>query len=155
MQAECVVPECVLCATPAGLPPSGKTRWQEAMDDAVADVVEVHTRMHSGETFADFVGRVGRAAIAVYRELMEPPTAETVRLLLGLVASVEIPPADVVAAWSEDTRGEVARWAGLVHLSASDHDDIEVPPMPAVLDPYRRRPGAPGGTAAGGGEVPA
>lgn len=40
---------------------------------------------------------------------------------------------DQAREWTEEQRQQAARWAGAVHLSASDNDDVEVPPRPAFL----------------------
>lgn len=36
-----------------------------------------------------------------------------------------------VIGWTPEQREEAERWAGAVHLAASDNDDVEVPPRPA------------------------
>jgi hypothetical protein len=52
--------------------------------------------------------------------------------LLTLVLD-EPPSVEVIEGWDEATRDAVVAWASASHLNASDHDDIEVPPMPSVL----------------------
>lgn len=62
----------------------------------------------------------------------EPPGAAVVVDLLSLVGvTVSEQQAE---GWTDDQRQLAARWAWDVHLSASDNDDVEVPPRPAFLD---------------------
>jgi len=66
------------------------------------------------------------------------PEIDITRLctLLSLVRD-SYPGADVLPdearRWTPAERVEVARWAGAVHLSASDNDDVKIPGLPAVL----------------------
>jgi hypothetical protein len=56
------------------------------------------------------------------------------RDILELVCT-EVPLA-VVKAWTWDQRAEAERWAGLLHLKASDNP-VRVPPVPAHVEQYR------------------
>jgi hypothetical protein len=38
-----------------------------------------------------------------------------------------------VEAWTPAERHEVEQWAAAIHVAASDNDDVEIPPTPAVL----------------------
>lgn len=40
---------------------------------------------------------------------------------------------DVVKGWTPEQRYQAEEWAGAVHMSASDNDDIEVPPRPEFV----------------------
>jgi hypothetical protein len=56
-------------------------------------------------------------------------------LVVDLLALVCVSvPQEQVEGWTEEQRQQAARWAVAVHLSASDNDDVEVPPRPAFLD---------------------
>lgn len=58
----------------------------------------------------------------------------TDQLLTDLLLRVCEPvPVERMRKWSQKDREEVARWAGLVHLQASDND-VDVPERPAFLD---------------------
>lgn len=70
-----------------------------------------------------------------------------VRDLLLLVAEEfpreDFPTDDEIRGWSADVLMEVGAWAGAVHLSASDHEDVTVPAVPEVLrDDASRAQGA-------------
>lgn len=39
----------------------------------------------------------------------------------------------IASQWSQETRRQVQDWAAAMHLSASDNDDVVIPPMPEVL----------------------
>jgi hypothetical protein len=45
-------------------------------------------------------------------------------------------PLDVIKGWTWDQRAEAERWAGLLHLKASDNP-VRVPPVPEHVKPYR------------------
>jgi energy-coupling factor transporter ATP-binding protein EcfA2 len=61
-------------------------------------------------------------------------TVEQVETMLTLVLPEDKrPSAAAIAGWDQATRDEVAEWASAVHLRASDHDDVVVPPEPAVI----------------------
>jgi hypothetical protein len=44
---------------------------------------------------------------------------------------------NVVKSWTPEQRRAVEDYCGAVHLRASDNDDVEVPPRPAILDSLR------------------
>lgn len=44
----------------------------------------------------------------------------------------------LVESWDAETRTAVVRWASAVHLVASDHDDVEIPPEPLVITEMTR-----------------
>ena len=50
--------------------------------------------------------------------------------LLSLVMCGPGPTVEAVRAWTPEQVSEAEAWAGACHLSASDHDDIEVPLRP-------------------------
>jgi hypothetical protein len=64
-----------------------------------------------------------------------PPPAVVHDLLLLIKDALPgtMPSLAAIEAWDDDTRAEVVRWAGAIHLHASDHDDVEIPPTPGVL----------------------
>lgn len=94
------------------------------------------------------VAAILRAAAAELEEIAEPTddgfvldedprlTVQAIVDLLSLV-DAEIPggpvTADEVEQWQEADAVAVIEWAGAVHLSASDNDDVEIPDMPEVL----------------------
>jgi len=53
---------------------------------------------------------------------------------LLLLVDVEVELAEVQK-WTLFQREQAAKWAGAVHLSASDNDDVEVPPCPSWVPP--------------------
>lgn len=62
----------------------------------------------------------------------DDPTGEDTRMILSL--ALQTPPAlEVVRGWTPQQREEAERWAGAVHLAASDNDDVTVPPRPSFL----------------------
>lgn len=66
---------------------------------------------------------------------LELVPARIVADLLSLVAADLPGPVDLadVEAWAPADRAAAAEWAARAHLSASDHDDVEVGPLPQVL----------------------
>jgi hypothetical protein len=60
-----------------------------------------------------------------------PATDDQLRDLLLLVDRDV--PIDAIRQWTSSERAAAERWAGAAHLSASDHDDINVPPEPACV----------------------
>lgn len=103
--------------------------------DSVANMVET-----IGQLDADLdAGRLLPLAVA---EIAEPtPSAQVVHDLLSLVSEefpVPMPTVDQVEAWTDEERRDVAAWAGAVHLSASDNDDVEIPRRPEILSSPRR-----------------
>ncbi len=44
-----------------------------------------------------------------------------------------MPGIGTIQAWDQSTRGATAAWARAVHLSASDNDDVIIPPVPRWL----------------------
>lgn len=54
---------------------------------------------------------------------------------------------EAIASWDDSDAYLAEKWAGAVHLRASDNDDVDVPATPAVivaLDPSLERPAMPG-----------
>lgn len=84
---------------------------------------QVSAELGNGQTeafdMADLVDEEGVVQAEVLRDLLE---------LVGETVSLE-----TVEGWTEPQREEVRAWAAAVHLNASDHDDIEVPPRPKPL----------------------
>lgn len=56
---------------------------------------------------------------------------------LGVTDGVQAGRTRWIGAWTLLERGQAAWWAACVHLSASDHDDVVIPPRPACLDSAR------------------
>lgn len=67
------------------------------------------------------------------------PDEQTLEGLLSLVSDMvpdmvpDLRNQYVDFSWDPTDRVEVANWAASHHLRASDHDDVEIPPMPAVF----------------------
>lgn len=76
------------------------------------------------------------------REL-ESIAPDVLRDLLSLVLEVADMDAllGIVERWSPEERAEAERWAGASHIRASDHDDVEVPPVPACVAALQRGAG--------------
>lgn len=74
--------------------------------------------------------RPGGLIFAAERE--EEPIAPAVLGDLLLLVDVGPPLADIEA-WTDEQRDQAMRWASATHLSASDNDDVEVPPRPEFL----------------------
>lgn len=53
--------------------------------------------------------------------------------LLSLVMNGKQPDLEVVFEWTDEQREQAEIWAGSVHLSASDNEDIVVPEKPDFL----------------------
>lgn len=60
---------------------------------------------------------------------------QSVWLALHLVGGNNVP-LSAVQSWTDDECHQATAWAHLMHLHASDHDDIAVPPMPACVQTY-------------------
>lgn len=56
-------------------------------------------------------------------------------LSLLLLAGEDPPALEVIEGWTPEQLAEVSRYAAAVHVKASDNDDVEIPPRPAVLSP--------------------
>jgi hypothetical protein len=70
--------------------------------------------------------------------LVEPPTdAQVVSNLLSMVG-VTVTADHIHDNWTLEQREQAADWAGSVHLSASDNDEVVVPERPAFLDSQER-----------------
>lgn len=66
--------------------------------------------------------------------ITEPPPAETVLDILGLVLEEkELPSLETIQSWTQAQKDEAVGWAGAVHLNASDNWDVIVPPKPEFL----------------------
>ena len=72
-----------------------------------------------------------QTAVALAEVGVDYPVDQVLSDLLLLVG--ETVPVERMRKWSQKDREEVARWAGLVHLQASDND-VDVPERPAFLD---------------------
>jgi hypothetical protein len=85
-----------------------------------------------------------RAATDLVKHKHDVPraTPDVVRDLL-LIAGDHDVPLDVISGWTQVERDAVAAWAAAVHVGASDHDDVQVPPMPAVLRVHIEAPASP------------
>lgn len=60
---------------------------------------------------------------------------EAVWLALHLVGGHNVP-RDAVPGWTDTECRQAVAWAHLLHLHASDHDDVQVPDMPACVRVY-------------------
>jgi predicted HAD superfamily Cof-like phosphohydrolase len=83
---------------------------------------------------ADVAGLLEHA-IREYEKSQLPISPAELQDLLCLVVSTP-PMLDELASWTQAERDAVAEWASLVHLAASDNDDVEVPPTPKKIEPY-------------------
>jgi len=82
----------------------------------------------AGALIAAEIDRLQRAEIKL-------PETEVLQSILGLV--FENPPEeDVISEWSDERKLEAEKWAGGVHLAASDND-IEVGATPEFLKQYK------------------
>lgn len=72
-------------------------------------------------------------------EITEPVTPEVLQDLLGLVLP-RVPTTRVIAEWTAAQQEEASMWASACHLSASDNDDVVVPPQPEFLKKYNAPP---------------
>ena len=54
-------------------------------------------------------------------------------LLMLVLPADDLPSIETIDGWDVATCTAVAEWASAVHLVASDHDDVEIPPKPDVL----------------------
>lgn len=90
-------------------------------------------------TAAIEIDRAGRV-VPTGRPCSCHPFSQTVQTALLLTHLKEVPLV-VIESWTHAQRTAAADWAAAVHLSASDNDDVAVPPMPEFLKPYETPPG--------------
>lgn len=64
-------------------------------------------------------------------EYTDDPTGVDCQMILSLVTKV--PSLEVIRGWTPAQREEAERWAGALHLSASDNEDVIVPSRPTFL----------------------
>jgi len=76
-------------------------------------------------------------AFAKKKGWIEVPDAKTVLDMLSL-AMIDPPETEVIDAWTDSDRIQAARWAGAVHLQASDNQ-VRIPPVPNVLFSFIQR----------------
>lgn len=63
-----------------------------------------------------------------------PAIVSDLLLLIGATDRRAVRPSlEEITAWTSEEREEVAAWAAALHAFASDNDEVEVPPYPAVL----------------------
>lgn len=116
-----------------------------------------HDTVDDGETFAGEHVQLAPVAIAWRYEIEVPaePLRDLLLLVLsdrqlGAVPGYQTAEDDgllaLVESWPNETRDAVAQWASAVHLVASDHDDVTVPDVPAVIAALELDPDADDGT---------
>jgi hypothetical protein len=76
---------------------------------------------------------------AAHADILEPdeawePSAPSVLRDLLLLVGVTVDE-ETVAGWSVEQQRQAEEWAGATHLSASDNDDVVIPPRPDFLEP--------------------
>lgn len=81
------------------------------------------------------LGPTGEVIEGTYPTAQDDP--EVTRDLLLLV-SVEVP-IETVCGWTPEERKKSDDWASAAMLSASDHNDVVVPPVPQHVEPWVRR----------------
>jgi hypothetical protein len=104
--------------------------------DAPDDAPGVQIPLYQHITLPDGIGELRSHTREVVdagedEEPLANPAADLVVDFLAL-AGVSAT-AKQVGGWTRAQREEAARWAAATHLSASDNDDVEVPPRPAFL----------------------
>lgn len=62
-------------------------------------------------------------------------------LVLQLASGHEVP-RSAISSWTDAECRAAEDWAYALHLQVSDHDDLQVPPMPPHVAAYRVNPGA-------------
>ncbi len=131
---------------------AGRDAYAESMEPAVRTVLEHEARTfrNAAELLEDptrISAHIPTRMLAEVDKYFTNDTTEPVDRgltdqvladLLSLV-SVTVSP-DQVATWTPEQREQAAEWASLVHLSASDNDDVKVPPRPAFLDTQHAEP---------------
>lgn len=86
-------------------------------------------------TYADYGLDNDSEQLAMKHDLLggDKRTSETLHdLLLLVLEEVNVPTVDEISKWSQTRKDEVSTWAAAIHLRASDHHDIVVPPKPDV-----------------------
>jgi len=87
---------------------------------------------HMTEELLDAAGYAQAAKRTFALELVTVPSVPVVVTALLLVADTD-PTEAVVATWSPEQRIEAYQWAMAVHFSASDNDNVVVPPRPDFI----------------------
>lgn len=119
-EVEGVLYEHVLTWHPIGAP-----------DDAPGAEIPLYEHITLPEGIGELRSHTREMGGADQAEIEEDPAATLTVDFLGLVdVSVNV---EQAAGWTRAQRKQAVQWAAATHLSASDNDDVEVPPRPAFL----------------------
>lgn len=106
--------------------------WNEAMttDHRCWEAAVLQVLAIAATAGVQMPTEIGPACMSVAAE--RPRDDHSVWLALHLVGGHNVP-LSAVQGWTDDEYQQATAWAHLVHLHASDHDDIAVPAMPLCV----------------------
>jgi hypothetical protein len=102
-----------------------------APDDAPGVEIPLYEHIELPEGIGELRSHTREVAEDDDEDSLGNPAAQLVVDFLG-IAGVSVT-AEQAAGWSREQRKQAVQWAAATHLSASDNDDVEVPPRPAFL----------------------
>lgn len=101
------------------------------VDGSEPTEIPFHTHVACPEQVGEFRLSTREVPPPADDELANPAANLVVDFLSLVDVSVT---AEQAAGWTRAQRKQAVQWAAATHLSASDNDDVEVPPRPAFLD---------------------